>query len=268
MLSFVGIAVLTAHSVVHLLNDFDAAQSVLYEVYEYMVLSAVICSIYFCICFVMTLYIVVQPQAQCQTQSVSPGSKIRTEKEAPRSVPEIASKMANHSYSVHHLPRSASTQEVAAGDDGVDISAIRMHHVFRNEHAFKLFIRHLAKEYSVENALFLFESQQFKRHFGRIAGDLSIVIPMMESRGTASISISTSKRSLLANKRPKQRISGLTLSDFSNFCILFQTLSCSDSLIQSGNVKTIMYCLYMYSQFVCPESDDFHSLMTTDILSE
>lgn len=63
---------LTAHSVVHLLSPFDAAQSALFDVYEYMVLSAVICSIYFCICFVMTLYIVLQPQAQ--TQSVSPPS--------------------------------------------------------------------------------------------------------------------------------------------------------------------------------------------------
>lgn len=242
ILSFLGLAVLTAHSFVHLLIDDHSEESVLYKLYEYMVLSVVICTIYFAICYVMTLYIILQPEAQCQTQSVCPESNEPKEsklpKDAPQSVPDIASKMANHSYSVHNLPRSPSQRDITA--DGVqskvDMSSVRMHHIFRNEHAFKLFIRHLAKEYSVENALFLFESQQFKRHFSRIQGDLSIVIPTMamhpalENRGTNSISISTSKRGLLTNKRPKQRISGLV-----PFCCLVMS-----RVLDSGSKRGAM----------------------------
>merc|ERR1712157_415465 len=133
--------------------------------------------------------------------------------------------MANHSFYAQNLPRSPSQRDATSDSTAfpkmpkVDSSVVRMHHIFRNEHAFKLFIRHLAKEYSVENALFLFESQQFKRHFSRIQGDLSIAIPMQmhpslnnhASKSLTSMSITNSKQGLLNNnmnsKRAKQTIS-------------------------------------------------------------
>jgi len=219
ILSVVGIAVLSAYTFVHLLIDSESAGSAAYKEFEYLVLNVVICSIYFCICYVMTLYIIMQPQAQCRTQSVSSNASAHRlgAADAPQSVPEIASKMANHSYSVHRLPRSPSAHDLAA-DRKVNLTTIRMHHIFGHEHAFKLFIRHLAKEYSVENALFLFESQQFKRHFSSIQGDLSIAIPMtmhpaVESRATNSISISTSKHAHASQRRPKSISVPLTVQE-------------------------------------------------------
>ena len=211
--------------------------------YGYTIISVAISIIYFFICYMMTLYIILQPEAQidlfpsrssknhkysaASSNGTSPSSKFASSSSSlPPSGPAIANRMSAYSQQSH----SGNATPQLSREQSINLNTVRLNHIFRNEHTFKLFIRHLAKEYCIENALFLFESQQFKKQCNALenqllmitrdsnvsksaTNDLSIKIPIDKdvnkaiSRASNSKSMSNSRRCVYS-KKAKNLLSG------------------------------------------------------------
>eukprot|EP01083_Nonionella_stella_P086907 241619_1 len=221
ILSLIVITVISTHSLLCIFVDHAKYMRL------YGVLSVIVSVIFFCICYIQTLYIILQREAQIHlvpgihkysvtgtTTPRTPGSptpntpKSTKTIDAAISTPDIASRMNEYSRSSSwHDPHKAHNHHKKR--IGMGLNTIRLNHIFRNDDTFKLFIRHIAKEYCIENALFLFESQQFKKQCGSVEAQLSGVgnTNMMisqrstESTGSTTRSSVHSKQSMYSKQR-------------------------------------------------------------------
>eukprot|EP01084_Bolivina_argentea_P059744 109145_1 len=204
-----SIIVITIHSFIYIFNnDKIIKQNNIHDqIYGYTIISIIISIFYFCICYIQTLYIILQPEAQGFDNNNSPyhkysltsnstpqydsnNSTYNTPSSFPASTPEIASRMSAHSKSspsfhTNQISNSNNNtnQQTKSPKSTSYTQSIRLNNIFKNDNTFKLFIRHLAKEYCIENALFLFESQQFKKQLNTIETQLL----MMNSQRNDSI---------------------------------------------------------------------------------
>ena len=257
--SFLAIACIAAHSFMYIFmdNKDDVIN------YGYTIISVVISLIYFCICYMMTLYIILQPEAQMgllpsrsptaihkysmASSNGTPVSKFTySPSSLPQSAPEIANRMSAYSHHSSHN-HSGNMTPALSRTQSMNLNAIRLPHICKNDDTFKLFIRHLAKEYCIENALFLFESQQFKKQCNEIeeqismmtrnsksGADLAINIPIETNPNKAVARISTSKsissmnsrRGGLYSKKAKNLLSGKLLSWYDTIHVHTMFLYC------------------------------------------
>lgn len=214
----------------------------------------------------MTLYIILQPEAQIElisNQSPSAlastshkysvtsnggsspvSSKFTYSTPLPNSSPEIANRMSAYSSSFNRTEKSINSrsQPALSRSQSINLNSIRLSHIFKNDDTFKLFIRHLAKEYCIENALFLFESQQFKKQCNDIEAKMTTInsrhsksdISMNihhetnPSKAVARISSSKSQSSMnsrrgIYSKKPRNLLSGL----FVMFSFIFVCVCCA-----------------------------------------
>ena len=181
----------------------------------YNIVSIIISIIYICMCFVMTLYIILQPEARYNdTTSLSNYSSASSATpksvasiSSPNGTPNVISRISAFSQSPRtpSVSRTIVTRTQTAttktdtnnastkpqspinnNNNTVNTHLIRLKDIFSNDYTFKLFIRHLSKEYCIENALFLFESQQFKKQCNSIELQLgSLLLNNASSKRTS-----------------------------------------------------------------------------------
>eukprot|EP00486_Rosalina_sp_Unknown_P009100 CAMPEP_0201578432 /NCGR_PEP_ID=MMETSP0190_2-20130828/25277_1 /ASSEMBLY_ACC=CAM_ASM_000263 /TAXON_ID=37353 /ORGANISM="Rosalina sp." /LENGTH=300 /DNA_ID=CAMNT_0048011587 /DNA_START=165 /DNA_END=1063 /DNA_ORIENTATION=+ len=173
----------------------------------------------------MTLYIILQPEAQMDllssrsptshkySMASSNGTPVSSKftyspSSLPQSAPEIATRMSAYaSHSSHN--HSGNITPALSRTQSMNLNAIRLNHICKNDDTFKLFIRHLAKEYCIENALFLFESQQFKKQCNEIEEQISMMTRNSKSGADLAINIPTDR---MDEKDPNKAVARISTS--------------------------------------------------------
>jgi len=220
ILTFLDILVIAAHSFLCLYHmHVGTADGVMHSVMlnGYSVVSVISSLLFFCICYMQTLYIILQPEVQ-QMPATTPSLAALPTNSTPLSskytysstLPNGTPLTVMHSVSNHQLHRTDASRSIG----GAGSRSKGLQSIFKNDETFKLFIRHLAKEYCIENALFLFESQQFKLQCNVIENEMhmmqhsaSINLDKLPARISVSKSGSNSKRNVLYSKKAKNLLS-------------------------------------------------------------